>query len=124
MKIFSMLVGSLFASSATAGVVSVTEDNFAATSDGKNVFVKFFAPWCGHCKRLAPAWTQLGDSYTDHEKVVIGEADCTADSKSLCQAQGVRGYPTLKYFINGEENKYTGGRDLASLQQFVVDNLE
>ena len=38
-----------------------------------------------------------------------GDSDCTQDGKSLCQAQGVRGYPTIKYFINGQENAYKGG---------------
>ncbi len=58
---------------------------------------------------MKPAFDQLGTAYEGHAKVVIGDSDCTQDGKSLCAAQGVRGYPTIKYFISGQENAYKGG---------------
>jgi len=73
---------------------------------------------------MKPAFDQLGAEYAGHEKVVIADVDCTADGKDLCRAQGVRGYPTVKYFINGAEEKYKSGRDFDSLKKFVVENLE
>ena len=54
-------------------------------------FVKFFAPWCGHCKRLAPTWVQLADKYASTEGVTIAKVDCTSNdnkNKELCNAQG------------------------------------
>ena len=58
-------------------------------------FVKFFAPWCGHCKRLAPTWEELAAKYADNEAVTIAKVDCTAEgntNKELCDGQDVSCY--------------------------------
>jgi len=72
---------------------------------------------------MKPAWDQLGAEYADHASILIGDADCTASGKALCEAQGVRGYPTIKYFVDGEAKDYQGGRDFASLKKFTEENL-
>ena len=36
-------------------------------------FVKFYAPWCGHCKRLAPVWQELADNLKSNEKITIAK---------------------------------------------------
>ena len=82
-------------------------------------FVKFYAPWCGHCKKMAPAWVELAKDLADDDSVVIAEVDCTVES-SLCGENGVKGYPTLKSFKGGNEiEKYAGGRDLASFKAAI-----
>eukprot|EP01063_Lacrimia_lanifica_P037083 TRINITY_DN751_c0_g1_i2.p1 TRINITY_DN751_c0_g1~~TRINITY_DN751_c0_g1_i2.p1 ORF type:complete len:190 (+),score=114.12 TRINITY_DN751_c0_g1_i2:61-630(+) len=89
------------------------------------VFVKFYAPWCGHCKRMAPAWAELGEA-VDAKKMVIADADCTAeDSKKVCDKFGVSGFPTIKYFEAKDETgaPYNGGRDFEGLKDFVDEHL-
>ena len=111
-----------FASAAT----TLTGDNFETAIAGKGSFIKFYAPWCGHCKKLAPAWDQLHGEFAENDAVVIGDVDCTAEeSKALCSTMGVRGFPTLKYFTGGDPagESYEGGRDFDSLLEFAKDNL-
>lgn len=86
--------------------------------EGKTVFVKFYAPWCGHCKKLAPDYKKLADVFAEEKNVIIAEVD--ADKyKDLAHTYGVTGYPTLKLFKNGEIVDYKEARDLASLVAFV-----
>eukprot|EP00934_Nitzschia_sp_Nitz4_P003168 Nitzschia sp. Nitz4//scaffold3_size479765//10106//10781//NITZ4_000007-RA/size479765-augustus-gene-0.19-mRNA-1//-1//CDS//3329550479//3158//frame0 len=116
-----------FVSSTIAnGAKELSVDNFESSIKGKNAFVKFWAPWCGHCKALKPAWDQLGDEYAASSSVLIGGADCTDAGEELCEKFEVRGYPTLKYFLDGDKvgQDYQGGRDFASLKSFVEETLE
>ena len=73
---------------------------------------------------MKAAWDKLGDEFADSSSVVIGDADCTASGKDLCEKFEVRGYPTVKYFVDGEAKDYQGGRDFDSLKKHVQDNLE
>lgn len=96
-----------------SGAVDLSKENFKSTIEGKNAFVKFFASWCGHCKAMKPAWDQLGSEYADSTSVLIGDADCTAGGKSLCEEFDVKGYPTIKYFTadtGAKGGDYNGGR--------------
>merc|ERR1712228_366859 len=56
----------------------------------------------------------------------IADVDCTADGEALCQQYGVGGYPTIKYFVDGDMDgtDYQGGRDFDSLKSHVADKLE
>ena len=74
---------------------------------------------------MKPDWDRLGSEYAD-SSVLIGDVDCTAEGESLCEKFEVRGYPTIKYFKDGDENgeDYQGGRDYASLKKLVEDELE
>lgn len=106
-----------------ADPVLLDKDSFAETVDsGKPVFVKFFAPWCGHCKRLAPTWDELAEKFFGSDLATIAKVDCTVE-RELCSDNGVRGYPTLKLFLGAGEEPvaYQGSRDLDSLFQFVMD---
>jgi len=75
---------------------------------------------------MKPAWDQLGDEFAGSSSVVIGDADCTASGEEICQTFGIKGYPTIKYFLDGdsEGTDYQGGRDYDSLKAFVEDTLE
>ncbi|KAM8842157.1 protein disulfide-isomerase A2 [Synchiropus picturatus] len=84
----------------------------------KNVFVEFYAPWCGHCKELAPIWEKLGEKYASYDDIIIAKMDATANE---VESVPVTGFPTLKYFpVDGKEVvEYTGLRDLESLSKFL-----
>lgn len=81
---------------------------------------------CGHCKALKPAWDQLAGEFAASSSVLIGDVDCTESGEELCETYEVRGYPTLKYFLDGDEKgeDYQGGRDFDSLKSFVEEKLE
>jgi len=104
-------------------VLKMDKDNFDQEIKEGTVFVKFFAPWCGHCKRMAPTWEQLAASYEDNAAVKIGHVDCTADdnqNRAICDSQGVNGFPTLIVYKDGKKiEEYSGKRDLSALQDFV-----
>jgi len=108
--------------------IDFKEDTFAEQVPKKPHFVMFFAPWCGHCKRLAPTWRDLSVKYNekdeDEQDVLIGKVDCTLET-ALCSAQDVTGYPTLKFFKDGPDNgvKYRGQRDLDSLVKFINEQM-
>ena len=73
---------------------------------------------------MKDTWNKLGDEFADSSSVLIGDSDCTADGKELCEANEVKGYPTIKYWVDGEVKDYSGGRDLDSLTKHVRDNME
>jgi hypothetical protein len=60
------------------------------------------------------------EEYEGHKSILVGDVDCTADGKALCDSVGVSGYPTIKQGDPGNLEDYKGGRDLASLQAFAA----
>ncbi|KAF2260368.1 disulfide isomerase [Lojkania enalia] len=111
--------------SAAEAVVELTPKNFDQTvlKSGKPALVEFFAPWCGHCKNLAPTYEELATNFLHaSDKVTIAKVDAD-NHKDLGKKFGVQGFPTLKWF-DGKSDKpaeYDGGRDLESLQKWVTD---
>ena len=98
-------------------LVGKTFDKFV--KEKNNVFVKFYAPWCGHCKRLAPTWDDLAEKVKD-SGIVIAKYDATANEN---ESVDVKGFPTLKYYKNGNAIDYSGARDLESLKKFALEQL-
>merc|ERR1712038_2082441 len=120
----SLTLLALGAASASAAVPSLTPDNYDAMTDGKTVFIKFFAPWCGHCKKMAPDWEKLAGEWEGNDIGLVAEVDCTADGKPLCDANGVKGFPTLKYGDPTALDDYQGGRSFSDLSSFATENLK
>ncbi|KAH9927854.1 thioredoxin-domain-containing protein [Amylocystis lapponica] len=99
-------------------VLVLGEKTFQQVVDQGKVFVKFFAPWCGHCKKLAPIWTQLAGAM--QHKLTIAEVNCEEHS-SVCRNEGISGYPMLSYYAGKGAGKteYTSGRKLDQLRAFA-----
>ncbi|KAJ3092693.1 hypothetical protein HK102_004155 [Quaeritorhiza haematococci] len=110
---------------AEGNVLALTPNDFDKHIDGsKHALVEFYAPWCGHCKALAPTYEELGDAFAHaKDKVVIAKVDADAH-RDLGGRFGVQGFPTLKWFPKGSTTPkdYNGGRDLNDLAKFVTDN--
>merc|ERR1712166_1190958 len=96
----------------------LTDENFHALIKGDTWIVDFFAPWCGHCKKLAPEMDKLVSMVEGVAKV--GTVDATA-IKGVANAFDVHGYPTLKLFQNdgATVTDYKGPRDADGLQKFI-----
>ncbi|RIB02001.1 thioredoxin-like protein [Gigaspora rosea] len=98
-------------------VISLNSENFDELTKYGPWFVKFFAPWCGHCKNLAPTWEELSRKLQN--KVNVGEVDCTTE-KDICSKFNIQGYPTLKLIKGADDiTDYKGSRQLQSLQEFA-----
>mmetsp|Transcript_30518 Transcript_30518/g.33808 ORF Transcript_30518/g.33808 Transcript_30518/m.33808 type:complete len:235 (+) Transcript_30518:73-777(+) len=82
----------------------VIEANTASST--RKWFVKFYAPWCGHCIALTPKWDELSlKVQNDHPEIMITKIDCTKNG-DICKRYGVKGFPTLKLFTGGKVYDY------------------
>ena len=85
------------------------------------MLVKYYAPWCGHCKALAPTWDELAKDVEGIEDLVIAKFDATVNEVSGLE---IRGYPTLKFYP--KDNKagvdYDAGRELPDFQAWLSEN--
>jgi len=102
-------------------VLQLGPDNInESLADSSPLFVKFYAPWCGHCKEMAPAYRELANSAIGD--VRIAEVDCTQKGSShLTERFGVHGYPFLLMLTDGGMKiyKYGGQRTIGGMLEFV-----
>jgi len=94
-----------------------------AFDKSKDVLVEFYAPWCGHCKQLAPIYDELGEKYKDHESVVIAKMDATTNELEHTKIQS---FPTIKLYKKGDNQvvPYTGARTLDAFVEFLEQNAK
>merc|ERR1712183_1091143 len=102
------------------GVMVLGDDNFQSAIDANPfILVEFYAPWCGHCKSLAPEYAKAAATLAEDSSVVkLGKVDATIHKK-LGEKFEIRGFPTLKFFKNGLPQEYSGGRTADTIVSWV-----
>jgi len=106
-------------------VVVLNDANVAIIKDGLWL-VEFYAPWCGHCKKLAPVYEQVAEhlfktrksTFGEQEVVSVAKVNCD-DFSGICSKAGVNGYPTIKYYVDGVAKAYRGGRKFQDFIDYI-----
>ena len=113
-----LLAVAVLAAVCMAGSIDATDADFETIiQQHPFAIVEFYAPWCGHCKRLAPEW----EAAADHSKgkAALIKVDCTTE-KNIAQQYGIQGFPTLKVFRNGKFSvDYDGGRTASDILKYI-----
>ncbi|GLV37609.1 calcium-binding protein 1 [Carabus blaptoides fortunei] len=108
-------------------VVELTDNNFdKLVMESEDMWlVEFFAPWCGHCKNLAPHWADAATQLKG--KIKVGALDATVHTVKAKQYE-IQGYPTIKVFASGKKDRnsvsdYNGGRTGNDIVQWALEQL-
>lgn len=115
-KLFIALVLVVGIVIAEGDVVVLTDSTFDAQTASGEWLLEFYAPWCGHCKRLTPIYDELATKVKGQYN--IAKIDCTVE-KALAQRFAIRGYPTIKFLKEGKLYDYSGARDVNSFVDYL-----
>ncbi|CAJ0568317.1 unnamed protein product, partial [Mesorhabditis spiculigera] len=117
--ILLVLFGLVASSGISSSVIDLNE-KFLDVKDDGFWFIKFYAPWCAHCKKLAPVWEHVGHAMTNMAQPIrIAKVDCTR-FPSVCQELHIHAYPTLVFFRNGKTFNYEGERRKESMVDYAI----
>ncbi|CAO1413169.1 unnamed protein product [Diamesa tonsa] len=111
-----------FVEAGESDVLNLVDSDFSTRiAESGTTLVMFYAPWCGHCKKLKPEYNRAAELLRDDDPPIsLAMVDCTEGGKETCSKFGVSGYPTLKIFRNGENSMdYNGPREAAGLVKYM-----
>ncbi|XP_072396376.1 protein disulfide-isomerase tmx3a-like [Diabrotica undecimpunctata] len=95
-------------------------DNFSELrNDGGDWLIKFYAPWCGHCQRLEPVWTEVSEALRGISNIRVGRIDCS-HYPAIATEFGIRGYPTIKFISSNSDVTFSGDRNKDDIVQFAL----
>jgi protein disulfide-isomerase-like protein len=110
---------------------NTSSSNDSGDDDPKTIFsskkpamVLFYAPWCGHCKTMKPAYEQLQLKYRNNPNRSVAMINCD-DHKDFASKAGIQGFPTVRYYTNPKDDKYVdyeGPRTAEAIEAFMNDN--
>ncbi|XP_051205192.1 protein disulfide isomerase-like 1-4 [Lolium perenne] len=105
-------------------VVLLAAANFSSfLAARRHAMVQFYAPWCAHCRALAPDYAAAAASLAAQQAdVALAKVDATEDAE-LTEQYGVQGFPTLLFFVDGVHNEYTGDRTKDAILAWITKKL-
>jgi len=116
-----LVAGLLGLAAADEAVITGTTDTFdqLVADNPEGLLAEFYAPWCGHCKKLAPEFESAAQKLKDAGvKIPLVKIDATIETK-LGENHKVNGYPTLKWFVGGSANDYDGPREADGIVTWI-----
>jgi thioredoxin-like negative regulator of GroEL len=124
MKLFLSLLLLLQASVASAKVLSLTYDNLYEVTEGKSIFVKFFAPWCETCQHMAMDFKRVAIEWKTDEIGLVAEVNCDGvNSEMICDDFEISALPTILYGDIGNLKVYEGYRTYEAMSAFAKEHI-
>lgn len=123
-SVLASLPSHIFAEEAKESVLTLDHSNFSHTITNHNfIVVEFYAPWCGHCKKLAPEYEKAASILSSHDPpIVLAKVDANEETnRDLASEYDVKGFPTIKILRNGGKNiqEYKGPREADGIVDYV-----
>jgi thiol-disulfide isomerase/thioredoxin len=124
MKIFMPILLLLQISVASAKVKSLTAENFFEVTEGKTIFVKFFAPWCETCQAMSMDFKHLAVDWKVHEFGLVAEVNCDGiDSEDICDDYEITNLPTILYGDRMNLELYEGDLTYEAMSAFTKEHI-